>query len=85
VVTTSGGVALVLKTAATDVAPLTGSVQMVPVPEQAPSQPENWLPLAGAAVRTTEPAKLGKQSVPQLPLGHEIFPDPVPRTRIRTE
>src|SRR5215468_9087464 len=74
-------VTLVLKVAVTDCAADSETVQ-VPVPVQAPLQPEKVEPLAAAAVRVTEVplAKLALHVLPQLmPAGEEVtVPVPLP-------
>src|SRR5512138_322659 len=68
-------------TADTDLAALIATTQE-PVPEQAPPQPVNVEPAAGAAVSVTfaAEAKLPVQALPQLmPAGEEVIvPLPVP-------
>src|SRR5215468_2375766 len=74
-------VTLVLKVAVTDCAADSETVQ-VPVPVQAPLQPEKVEPLAAVAVRVTEVplAKLALHVLPQLmPAGEEVtvpLPEP---------
>ena len=80
-VTVNCGGGATLKVAVTDVAPLTVGLQ-APVPEQAPLQPANTMPLSGVAVRLTlvPEAKLSEQVAPQLirPGVPVTVPVPVP-------
>ena len=65
-----GGATAPLKLAVTEVSAVMVTVQLRAVPEQAPAQPENTLPAAGAAVKvTTEPSanRLPDGLVPTVP------------------